>query len=79
MACRTELAFGIIAAARMNGPTSEVSFFQTDDRVLHMMQRLDRIAPNLSWGLLAGTESVDENPRHRLAAAPKPLREKGER
>ena len=53
----------------MNGSTSEVAFFQTDNGVLSVMQRLDRIAPNPSEGLLAVTESVDENPRHRLAAA----------
>jgi len=37
----------------------EASFFQTDDGVLHMMQRLDRIAPYPSDGLLGVTESAD--------------------
>jgi hypothetical protein len=38
----------------------EASFYQTDDGVLHMMQRIDPIAPNPSEGLLAVTESVDD-------------------
>jgi hypothetical protein len=37
----------------------EASFFQTDDGVIHMMQRIDRIVPNPSEGLLAVTQSAD--------------------
>ena len=38
---------------------AEASFYQTDDGVIHMMQRIDAIPPNDREGLLAVTESVD--------------------
>ena len=38
---------------------AEASFYQTDDGVIHMMQRIDAIPPNEREGLLAVTESVD--------------------
>jgi hypothetical protein len=38
---------------------AEASFFQTDDGVIHMMQRIDAIPPNGREGLLGVTESVD--------------------